>query len=545
MKYLLMLCSLLTMNYGLCHAQAAWQTDGVPVCTAGGDQQNPVIVPDLKGGGIVIWQDNRGGNLDIYAQRVDSAGNRVWGTNGVAIAASGVTENGPRAVSDMRGGAIIVFNKGSYNIWMQRVDSAGNVCWGVNGKAMCDNDSLQMSYHLCSDSAGGAIITWANADTFATGLADWDACAQRVDSMGNVLWGASGIIVAGDPDNQAPDGIVEDKRGGAIVYWSTRPTSFDVSLYAMRINNNGDTIWPGSVPICTLTGERGFGGAITDQSGGGVCVWKDKRGTNWDIYAQRVDSSGNMRWQLNGVPVCTAAYMQDNPVIASDGCGGGIISWDDSRTISTTHWDIYTQRLDSLGNVLWATNGIQVCDNDSLQSWSCITATDTGKTAISWFDTRSGQYDIYAQAVNGDGSLEWSSAGLAVCTATGVQFNDIYSRQNQIITADRHGGVMLVWHDNRNGNYDIYAQKLHGINGVAGEPIGVVINKLILKVYPNPFMCCASVEGLPLGAEAKVYDITGRLMKRYKKGVMGNELKSGVYFLSASGCKPVKMIKLK
>lgn len=94
-------------------AQVAWQPDGVPVCTAAGDQQNPVIVPDLKGGGIVVWQDGRRGNLDLYAQRVDSLGNRLWANDGVAIAASGDNENEPRAVSDMRGGAIVVYNRGT------------------------------------------------------------------------------------------------------------------------------------------------------------------------------------------------------------------------------------------------------------------------------------------------------------------------------------------------------------------------------------------------------------------------------------------------
>ncbi|MEW6685892.1 MAG: hypothetical protein AB1393_06765 [Candidatus Edwardsbacteria bacterium] len=253
----------------LCFAQVQWTADGVPICTAGGDQMNPVIVPDMKGGGIIIWQDWRSGNLDIYAQRVDSAGNRLWTNNGVPLAASATNENEPKAVSDMRGGAIAVFNKGSYNIWIQRVDSSGNPCWGVNGKAMCDNDSLQMSYKICSDSAGGAIIAWGNADTFETGLADWDVYAQRVDSAGNLLWGASGVLVAGGPNAQYVEGPIEDTQCGAIIFWRTTPTSFDVSLYAVRLNKNGTFVWPSSVPVCTLPDVRGLGSITTDSKGGG------------------------------------------------------------------------------------------------------------------------------------------------------------------------------------------------------------------------------------------------------------------------------------
>ncbi|MEW6685102.1 MAG: hypothetical protein AB1393_02715 [Candidatus Edwardsbacteria bacterium] len=251
----------------LCFAQVAWQTDGVPICTFGADQMNPVIVPDMKGGGIVIWQDWRSGNLDIYAQR-DSAGNRLWTNNGVPIAASATNENEPKAISDMRGGAIAVFNKGSYNIWIQRVDSLGNPCWGVNGKALCDNDSLQMSYKICSDSAGGAIIAWYNADTFATGLADWEVYAQRVDSIGNLLWGISGLIVAGGPNNQGLNGVVADGQGGAIVFWDST-SSFDNRAYADRLGPNGNLLWAASAPVCTLlSGDRFLWCVGTDSRGG-------------------------------------------------------------------------------------------------------------------------------------------------------------------------------------------------------------------------------------------------------------------------------------
>ncbi|MEW6685889.1 MAG: hypothetical protein AB1393_06750 [Candidatus Edwardsbacteria bacterium] len=254
--------------FHLSFAQTAWQTDGVPICTFGADQMYPVIVSDIKGGGIVIWQDWRSGNLDIYAQRVDSAGNRLWTNNGVPLAASATNENEPKAVSDMRGGAIAVFNKGSYNIWIQRVDSSGNPCWGVNGKAMCDNDSLQMSYKICSDSAGGAIIAWGNADTFETGLADWDAYAQRIDSAGNLLWGASGVVVAGGSGDQGPNGVVEDMCGGVTISFGVAGPFPDGYLYATRLDKDGNFLWASPAPVCTIAGEKDVSIICTDGRGG-------------------------------------------------------------------------------------------------------------------------------------------------------------------------------------------------------------------------------------------------------------------------------------
>ena len=65
-------------------AYAQWQTDGVPLCTAGGPKYFPVSVSDGSGA-IVIWVDTRYNAWDIYAQRVNAAGVPQWMADGVAI----------------------------------------------------------------------------------------------------------------------------------------------------------------------------------------------------------------------------------------------------------------------------------------------------------------------------------------------------------------------------------------------------------------------------------------------------------------------------
>jgi len=51
-----------------------WPTNGSAVCTAVGNHWYPEVVTDGSSGGIVVWQDDRNGNWDIYAQRVMSDG---------------------------------------------------------------------------------------------------------------------------------------------------------------------------------------------------------------------------------------------------------------------------------------------------------------------------------------------------------------------------------------------------------------------------------------------------------------------------------------
>lgn len=64
-------------------ALAQWAPDGTPVCTSGGFQNSPKAIPDGVGGTIITWEDNRSGNSDIYAQRMNALGVPQWTANGV------------------------------------------------------------------------------------------------------------------------------------------------------------------------------------------------------------------------------------------------------------------------------------------------------------------------------------------------------------------------------------------------------------------------------------------------------------------------------
>ena len=66
-------------------AAAAWNATGNPVCTEPHGQANMSIVTDQASGAVVTWQDDRFGNSDIFAQRVDSTGARLWSVDGAPV----------------------------------------------------------------------------------------------------------------------------------------------------------------------------------------------------------------------------------------------------------------------------------------------------------------------------------------------------------------------------------------------------------------------------------------------------------------------------
>jgi PKD repeat protein len=423
---------LIILSLGLCGSGVlAWQTNGVPICTAANEQLYPELVSDGSGGTIIIWLDGRtGSGYDIYAQRVNSTGSTLWTTNGVLIySALLYPDNPPTIASDGSGGAIITWEDG--DVFTQRVNSTGSTLWASNGVVVCDLESGQEMSALVSDGSGGAIITWVDDRNEP----DWDIYAQRVDSTGSTLWTTDGVAICTVGNDEYSPSIVTDGLGGAIITWPG---------FIQRVNSMGSTLWTANgVPINSDDGQT----MVSDGLGGAIITWGFG-----DIYAQRVNSTGSTLWTTAGVPICTATNVQESPTMASDGFGGAIITWEDYR--NGDDWNVYAQRVNSIGSTLWILNGVAICTAPNDQTSPTIASDGFGGAIITWEDLSNGSvYNVYAQRVNSTGSTLWTLNGEAVCPTA-------YLQRYPTIVSDELGGAIITWQDARNGEYDIYAQEV-------------------------------------------------------------------------------------
>src|SRR5207302_9839344 len=122
-----------------------------------------------------------------------------------------------------------------------------------------------------------------------------------------------------------------------VAWWDRRDAAAHVigDIYAQRVSASGVVQWlTDGVPICVAGGRQQYPTIVADATEGAIIAWTDARNgdTNRDIYAQRIASDGSRLWATNGVALCSAANDQTTAVIASDGAGGAIVSWDDTRT---------------------------------------------------------------------------------------------------------------------------------------------------------------------------------------------------------------------
>ena len=439
----------------------------------------------------------------------------TWGDNGIAVSSIATSDQIDLDIcSDGSGGVILVWEDnrtGVYHIYAQRVNSSGEIHW-VSDIELCTNSGSQYNPSICEDGLGGAIITWDDE----RGI-DIDIYAQRIDEDGIRLWSNNGVAISTESDDQgANKQICSDGSGGAIIVWEDEREISHSDIYAQKVDTDGITLWnTDGEYICSSIGDQKYPQICSDGLGGAIIVWEDHRAAKERIYTQRIGNSGSKQWALQGRLLSSIDYIQINPQICSDGSGGGIITWD--KLVSGIDYDIYAQKVDLSGVPQWNENGTAICTENDAQFGSKVVSDLTGGAIIAWLDRRSGgNYDIYGQIVNSSGGLKGE---IAICTAVDTQFyldfvsdgvgggipvwqNEIYTddifvrtitrngylrgdangevvcdytgREYGVrITTDGEGGAIVAWSDDRNGNKDIYAQRVS--NDII-DPIVEIIN---------------------------------------------------------------------
>jgi hypothetical protein len=453
------------------------------MCTAAGDQQLPTSVSDGAGGAIVTWRDQRSGNYDIYAQHVLASGavDPAWPANGLALCTAVNHQQSPTIVSDGAGGAIVTWQDQRISsfpdIYAQHALASGAVdpAWPANGRALCTAASHQTIPTITSDGAGGAIVTWP--DTRSSAFPN--LYAQHVLASGAVdpAWPADGQALCTAAGNQNVPMIVSDGAGGAIVTWhDTRNGTYDIYAQHVLASGTVDGAWPvDGLALCTAVADQQNPTIVSDGAGGALVTWQDTRtGATADIFAQHVLASGLVdgTWPVDGRGLCTAGNNQTFPVIVSDGAGGAIVTWNDNRSGTS---DIYAQHVLASGVVdgAWPGDGRALCTALGPQSNPAIVSDGAGGVIVAWHDIRGVaglNYEIYAQHVLVSGAVDgaWAADGRPVSTASGEQ-------SFPTIVSDGAGGALIAWQDVRSGNYDIYAQRV-ARHGYLGTPEGEIVS---------------------------------------------------------------------
>lgn len=281
-----------------------WAANGVPIANGAGDQMRPTVVSDGAGGVIVAWQDFRSGvTFDAYAQRF-VFGQLYW-AGGVALCTSAGNQTQIVGTSDGSGGAIFAWDDdragaGNHDVYGQRVDFYGTKLWGTQGTIIENSAVSQGSPEIAPDGSHGAYVVWSEGDIRA----------QRMLANGSRLI-IGGIAICVAASTQSAPRIATDGNGGAFITWYDQ-RSGEADIYANRLLASGLPWGSDGIPIGTATLNQYFPTLAADGRGAAIVAWGDGRAGNTsaavDIYAQRID-----RFAALGEPEPAITSLTDVP----------------------------------------------------------------------------------------------------------------------------------------------------------------------------------------------------------------------------------------
>lgn len=398
-----------------------WQVNGKPLTSAPPPAASirPAIAPDGAGGAIIVWMEGindnnmspeEKANKHLRGQRVSPAGDYLWGPEGIYVSQAAGGQEEPRVAPDGSGGVVVSwidYRHGSPAVYTQRVSGSGQLLWEADGVRAAVSSGNQINLSMATDGSGGIFVTWMDMRRNNY----WDIYAQHLNGAGRPVWAVEGLLLSTEEKSVAGPKVVPDGAGGAIFAWHdfrnfplspSGATVLDRSdIYAVKMSGEGQYLWqPGGVPVVTgLTAAPkrwvpGWGpdevSMVADGAGGIIAVWHDARDPNWwdkgwNIYAQRINSSGEPVWPANGVPVSDALDNQIAPSVTPDGAGGGIFIWTDGRS---GQYDISMQHVTAAGVPQWGTDGLWVQSAPGDQMYPHLVPLAGNRYALTWDDWR-------------------------------------------------------------------------------------------------------------------------------------------------------------
>jgi hypothetical protein len=269
---------------------------------------------------FVVWQDDRNGEADIYGARVTPSG-IVLDPQGIPISIAPEQQESPQVTFDGIN-YLVVWQDGrnwEADIYGARVTPAG-VVLDPDGIPISTAVDEQYSPSLCF---GGTnyLVAWQD---YRNGEAD--IYGARVNQAGNVL-DPMGIAICNAIYDQYPPDVAFDGTNYLVV-WDDGRNGDDYDIYGTRVTTAGVVLEPQGIPISTASDDQYFPQVAFDGSNYLVVFW-DYRNVDWDVYGARVTPAGVVL-EPQGIPISTAEADQNDPTLAFDGTNY-LVVWTDYR----------------------------------------------------------------------------------------------------------------------------------------------------------------------------------------------------------------------
>ena len=484
---------------------------------------------------------------------------------------------------DPGAGTYNLISVGDFDVFVQKLDASGNFLWAksIGGINTVTGNSITL------DAAGNVYTIGNFKDTVdfdpgtgvynLTSIGNYDVFVQKMDASGNFIWAKS----IGGTNWDRGSSIVVDASGYVYSTGRFRDTvDFDPGagtnnliaigsndVFILKMDDLGNFIWAKSMggnsyAYANSIAVDGSGNIYTTGVFQDTVDFDPGVGTSnlisvgdQDVFVQKIDVSGNFLWakSMGGSGTSssqgTSITVDNSGNVYTIGAYRETIDFDPgagtSNLTSIGSNDVFVQKMDALGNFLWAKSmggisseigkSIAVDGSGNIYTAGYFAGTvDFDPGAGTSNLTSVGVNDIFIQKIDGSGNFLWAkSMGGISSNSSGASIT--VDGSGNIYTTGSFGGTVDFDPGSGNnnltsiGNDDVFVQKM------SQSPTGISDNFINnqVSIYPNPSNGTVSFTEQKNIARIYFIDVMGKTVYTTTNTELIDisQLSSGLYFV--------------
>jgi len=231
--------------------------------------------------------------------------------------------------------------------------------------------------------------------------------------------------------------------------------AFFATIIFVFVSTNTFAQWSSNpavnLAVCDTIGEQALAKIGSTSDGGCYISWFDNRSGSYAVYLQRLDPLGNKLWAPTGLlisnnPQSTSLVDYDLLVDVDD---HAVIAFTDTRNGGDLN--VFAYRISPNGDFVWGNNGISLSGSSDFQANPKLAQTDDGNIVVAWIIAPT-RYQVGLQKISLAGNKLWGTNPIVLQSATeGYSYPDIVPSDS--------GGVVL-FHTAVTGTFPAQTVKL-------------------------------------------------------------------------------------
>lgn len=423
--------------------------DGAPIRQGVHIEWYRTLASGNEGEAIFVWSDTRYGMRNIFAHKINQSGDLLWGEQGAVVTNLPGRQEDPVSITDGDGGAFIAWVDYRFDaqgdIYIQHIDSNGNIQLDPNGVALANVLGKQISINMCTDSLGGVFVTWQDK---RSGIDD-DIYGTHVSSDYTIGSPGSGFPIVVEGGSQNAKTIEYAGNNEAFIAWADFREGANADVYGQRFGTDMSMQFENNGIQIAASNEQELKPRATyvNNSRSFIC-WK-VGDENSKVFYQFVDTEGLVFEDAK--PVSMNEAIQTSPRVKRSNTGEVFVNWKDLRD-DPIGGDQYFQKIDNNGEREWG-DGVRVDPLDIADFSARFSPDSDGGVSIVWERGAFPEIDIMYQNITSSG-VPTNESPIAISEQGGYQYAPA-------IIGDISSGLFIIYGDQGEGSIDLKVQKIN------------------------------------------------------------------------------------